>query len=193
MSGYTKLEAEVDAQADAIWDTASNVWTFAELGFEEEKSSAYESGRKARRRQHDSVRAPGCAYRSFDASCDSRSLHTDRRAQGISRTWTRCCCHMNRTASYRVSSCRPPRQREVFTTPLLSEANKRRNTNRFTRKKQRSQEINGEINGEILLFYCRRQGVRNRVLNVVPSESSDQFFSMLPSPLCGSLFQSRVR
>ena len=43
MTDYTKLEKEVDAQADAIWDMASNVWTFAELGFEEVQSSAYES------------------------------------------------------------------------------------------------------------------------------------------------------
>ena len=37
-----KIEAEVDNVADTIWDMASNVWEFAELGFEEEKSSAYE-------------------------------------------------------------------------------------------------------------------------------------------------------
>ncbi len=29
--------------ADVIWDMASNMWTFAELGSHEEKSSAYES------------------------------------------------------------------------------------------------------------------------------------------------------
>jgi aminobenzoyl-glutamate utilization protein B len=43
MTDYTKLEKEVDAQADLIWDVASNVWEFAELGYEEVKSSAYES------------------------------------------------------------------------------------------------------------------------------------------------------
>ena len=43
MTDYTALENEVDAQADVIWDMASNVWKFAELGFEEAKSSAYES------------------------------------------------------------------------------------------------------------------------------------------------------
>jgi aminobenzoyl-glutamate utilization protein B len=43
MTDYTKLEKEVDAVADVTWDMASNVWTFAELGFEEEQSSAYES------------------------------------------------------------------------------------------------------------------------------------------------------
>jgi aminobenzoyl-glutamate utilization protein B len=43
MSDYSKIEKEVDAQADVIWDMASNVWQFAELGFQEEQSSAYES------------------------------------------------------------------------------------------------------------------------------------------------------
>ena len=43
MTDYTKLDKEVDAQADMIWDVASNVWEFAELGYEEFKSSAYES------------------------------------------------------------------------------------------------------------------------------------------------------
>ncbi len=43
MTDYNKLEKEVDAQADAIWDVASKVWEFAELGFEEVQSSAYES------------------------------------------------------------------------------------------------------------------------------------------------------
>jgi aminobenzoyl-glutamate utilization protein B len=42
MTDYTKIEKEVDAQADVIWDMASNVWEFAELGYEELKSSAYE-------------------------------------------------------------------------------------------------------------------------------------------------------
>ena len=43
MTDYTKLEQEVDAQADAIWDLASKVWEYAEVGLEEEKSSAYAS------------------------------------------------------------------------------------------------------------------------------------------------------
>jgi aminobenzoyl-glutamate utilization protein B len=43
MTDYTKLEQEVDAQADVIWDMASHVWEFAELGYSEMKSSAYES------------------------------------------------------------------------------------------------------------------------------------------------------
>ncbi len=43
MTDYTKIEKEVDAQADLIWDMASNVWEFAELGYDEVKSSAYES------------------------------------------------------------------------------------------------------------------------------------------------------
>ena len=42
MTDYTKLEKEVDAVSDLIWDMASNVWEFAELGYEEFKSSAYE-------------------------------------------------------------------------------------------------------------------------------------------------------
>ena len=41
MSDYKKLDKEVDAQADLIWDMASNVWELAELGLEEEQSSAY--------------------------------------------------------------------------------------------------------------------------------------------------------
>ena len=43
MTNFKKLEKQVDAQADMIWDVASNVWKFAELGYEEFKSSAYES------------------------------------------------------------------------------------------------------------------------------------------------------
>ena len=43
MTDYTKLEQEVDAQGDTIWDMASHVWEFAELGYRELKSSAYES------------------------------------------------------------------------------------------------------------------------------------------------------
>ncbi len=43
MTDYKKLEKEVDAQAELIWDVASNVWEFAELGYEEVQSSAYES------------------------------------------------------------------------------------------------------------------------------------------------------
>ena len=40
---YDKFTKEVDAIADTIWDMATNVWNFAELGFEEFKSSKYES------------------------------------------------------------------------------------------------------------------------------------------------------
>jgi len=43
MANYTKIEKAVDDQADLIWDVASNVWEFAELGFEEVQSSAYAS------------------------------------------------------------------------------------------------------------------------------------------------------
>ena len=41
---YANVEKQVDALADEIWDLSSHVWEFAELGFEEEKSSAYASG-----------------------------------------------------------------------------------------------------------------------------------------------------
>ena len=40
MTDYTKLDNEVEALADSIWDVASKVWEFAELGYEEFKSSA---------------------------------------------------------------------------------------------------------------------------------------------------------
>ena len=43
MTDYSKLEKEVDAQADLIWEVASNVWEFAELAYEEVKSSALEA------------------------------------------------------------------------------------------------------------------------------------------------------
>jgi aminobenzoyl-glutamate utilization protein B len=43
MTDYTNLEEEVNALGDVIWDMASKVWEFAELGFEELQSSAYES------------------------------------------------------------------------------------------------------------------------------------------------------
>jgi aminobenzoyl-glutamate utilization protein B len=43
VTDYAKLEKEVGAKADVIWDMASKIWTFAELGFEEKKSSAYEA------------------------------------------------------------------------------------------------------------------------------------------------------
>ena len=41
MTDYTKIEKEVDAVADVIWDVGSNVWEFAELGMEEVQSSPY--------------------------------------------------------------------------------------------------------------------------------------------------------
>jgi aminobenzoyl-glutamate utilization protein B len=43
MTDYTRLEAEVDAQADLIWEIASKVWEFAEVGYVEVKSSALEA------------------------------------------------------------------------------------------------------------------------------------------------------
>jgi aminobenzoyl-glutamate utilization protein B len=43
MADYTKIEKEVDAQADTMWDVASKVWEFAELGYQELQSSAYDS------------------------------------------------------------------------------------------------------------------------------------------------------
>ena len=42
MADYKKIDQEVAAQAHTIWDIASNVWKFAELGYEEVQSSAYE-------------------------------------------------------------------------------------------------------------------------------------------------------
>ena len=44
MTDYTKLDQEVEAVADDIWDMAFKVWEFAELGFEEVQSSVYEAG-----------------------------------------------------------------------------------------------------------------------------------------------------
>jgi aminobenzoyl-glutamate utilization protein B len=41
MTDYTKIEQQVDNVADLIWDLASHVWDFAELGLGEVKSSAY--------------------------------------------------------------------------------------------------------------------------------------------------------
>jgi metal-dependent amidase/aminoacylase/carboxypeptidase family protein len=41
MHDYTKLEQLVDSNADVILDMADKVWKFAELGFNELKSSAY--------------------------------------------------------------------------------------------------------------------------------------------------------
>jgi aminobenzoyl-glutamate utilization protein B len=41
MSDYTKIEKQVDALADQIWDLASKVWEYAEVGMEEEQSSSY--------------------------------------------------------------------------------------------------------------------------------------------------------
>ncbi len=43
MTDYTKIEKEVHAAAETIWDVASHVWEFAELGYKEFKSSAYVS------------------------------------------------------------------------------------------------------------------------------------------------------
>ena len=43
MKDYGKIEMEVNALSDTIWDMATNVWTFAELGFREINSSAYDA------------------------------------------------------------------------------------------------------------------------------------------------------
>ena len=43
MTDYTNLDQEVNAQCDLIWAVASHVWEFAELGYREVKSSAYEA------------------------------------------------------------------------------------------------------------------------------------------------------
>ena len=40
---YSQIAQQVEAVAETIWDMASKVWTFAELGMEEEQSSSYES------------------------------------------------------------------------------------------------------------------------------------------------------
>ena len=42
MTDYTKIENEVNVQAEEIWYMAFNVWEFAELGYEEKQSAAYE-------------------------------------------------------------------------------------------------------------------------------------------------------
>jgi aminobenzoyl-glutamate utilization protein B len=42
-SEYEKFTTEVASISDVIWDMATKVWTFAELGLEEVKSSKYES------------------------------------------------------------------------------------------------------------------------------------------------------
>ena len=44
MTDYTKIEQEVDGASDMIWDVASNVWEFAELGYKEFKSSPHVGG-----------------------------------------------------------------------------------------------------------------------------------------------------
>lgn len=43
MTTYKKIDQEVQSLSDTIWDIASNVWEFAELGYEEFESSALES------------------------------------------------------------------------------------------------------------------------------------------------------
>ncbi len=43
MKNYNIIEKEVDAVSDMIWDVASNVWEFAELGYKEFKSSSHVS------------------------------------------------------------------------------------------------------------------------------------------------------
>ena len=41
MTDYGQLEHEVDAVEGLIWDVASHVWEYAELGYKEYKSSSY--------------------------------------------------------------------------------------------------------------------------------------------------------
>lgn len=41
MADYIRLEQEIDSIADLIWDVASHVWEYAEVGYKEYKSSAY--------------------------------------------------------------------------------------------------------------------------------------------------------
>ena len=48
MKDYSKIDNEVNAVSDTIWDMATNVWKFAELGYGEVKSSAYESAALAK-------------------------------------------------------------------------------------------------------------------------------------------------
>ncbi|MDX8339033.1 amidohydrolase [Draconibacterium sp. IB214405] len=43
MTDYNKIEKEVDAVSDMIWDVASNVWEYAELGYKEFESSSHVS------------------------------------------------------------------------------------------------------------------------------------------------------
>lgn len=43
MTDYTKLEQIVKSNSDVILDMADKVWDWAELGFKEQKSSAYEA------------------------------------------------------------------------------------------------------------------------------------------------------
>ena len=43
MTDYTKLEQIVESHSDEILDMADKVWDWAELGFKEQKSSAYEA------------------------------------------------------------------------------------------------------------------------------------------------------
>lgn len=40
MKDYSKIEQEVDAIANQIWDVALNIWEFAELRYKKFKSSA---------------------------------------------------------------------------------------------------------------------------------------------------------
>ena len=41
MTDYGQLEHDVDAVEGLIWDVASHVWEYAELGYKEYKSSSY--------------------------------------------------------------------------------------------------------------------------------------------------------
>ncbi len=73
MSSYVKIEKAVDDQADVIWDMASNVWEFAELGYEELKSSAYECEVLEKNGFKISDRGIGGINTSWIATCGSGS------------------------------------------------------------------------------------------------------------------------
>jgi len=43
MKDYSKVDSEVNAVSNVIWEMATNVWKFSELGYEEVTSAAYTS------------------------------------------------------------------------------------------------------------------------------------------------------
>ena len=68
---YGPIARQVEAVADTIWDMASNVWTFAELGMEEEQSSSYESAVLEKNGFTISNRGIGGIDTSWIATCGS--------------------------------------------------------------------------------------------------------------------------